>query len=471
MDKSKSHRLVIPLIFIILCFYSVIATLVAHVHELPTAYLAAICFSAVIAAALLISWAAETGQFLMSQGLAVAIVAVLQVLPEFMVEAAIAQKAGQAYHELSDFRDSGIPDKEKMELLKGEWAERADLMLANATGSNRLLMGVGWTLIYFTAVISSLRKKTGRIKEIRFREEFSVEIVTLLVASLYFCKVVFISKCLSLIDSVVLTAIFVWYMWVLKRLPPETEETKEDLFPMSRYLVDIRPEVLKRVSVVMLFVVGGVTMLFIAHPFVEGMRGVAEHFGITAFIFVQWCAPFLSEFPEKVTAFYWASGVRLAPMAFLNMVSSKVNQWTALFAMLPIVYSLYGGEILAVPLDQHHLEEVFLSLIMTAYGCLCLAKFRYTFLDACVMFGLWLFQFLWPHNFPGGEAIGKWLSGVLGFGIVMPNTRIFTSACFGVAMILQAIFHRREYHLWSAFRNTLRKMRRGKSNSRHTSHS
>ena len=46
--------------------------------------------------------------------------------------------------------------------------------------------------------------------------------------------------------------------------------------------------------------------------------------------FIQWVAPFLSEFPEKVSAFLWARRVTHAPMALMNMVSSNINQWTLL---------------------------------------------------------------------------------------------------------------------------------------------
>src|SRR5438105_3845592 len=70
-------------------------------------------FAAVIAASMLISWSAEAAQFLISQGLAVAIIALLQVLPEFMIEFVFAY-------------NGDTPN-----------------MLANLTGSNRLLMGLG----------------------------------------------------------------------------------------------------------------------------------------------------------------------------------------------------------------------------------------------------------------------------------------------------------------------------------------
>jgi len=67
---------------------------------------------------------------------------------------------------------------------------------------------------------------------------------------------------------------------------------------------------------------------------------VAASLGVSQFVFVQWVAPFLSEFPEKLSAFYWARRVSHAPMALMNMVSSNVNQWTVLAAMIPLVYGV-----------------------------------------------------------------------------------------------------------------------------------
>ena len=56
---------------------------------------AAWTFPSVLGSAMLIAWAAEAAQFLISQGLALAVLAWLQTLPEFAVEAVIAWQAGQ----------------------------------------------------------------------------------------------------------------------------------------------------------------------------------------------------------------------------------------------------------------------------------------------------------------------------------------------------------------------------------------
>ncbi|PYO27420.1 MAG: hypothetical protein DMD73_09355, partial [Gemmatimonadetes bacterium] len=81
-------------------------------------------FPSILGSAFLVAWGAEAAQFLISQGLALAILAWLQTLPEFAVEAVIAWEAG---------RDP----------------ERAHLAIANLTGAIRLLLGLGWPMIYF----------------------------------------------------------------------------------------------------------------------------------------------------------------------------------------------------------------------------------------------------------------------------------------------------------------------------------
>src|SRR6266496_6416109 len=96
---------------------------------------AAWTFPSVLGSAMLIAWAAEAAQFLISQGLALAMLAWLQTLPEFAVEAVIAWEAGKD-------------------------PERAHLAIANLTGAIRLLLGLGWPMIYFVFAVSG-RKTAG----------------------------------------------------------------------------------------------------------------------------------------------------------------------------------------------------------------------------------------------------------------------------------------------------------------------
>src|SRR5581483_10220568 len=115
-------------------------------------------------------------------------------------------------------------------------------------------------------------------------------------------------------------AIYVGYLYLLAKLPPE-EEGKEDLLAPSIVLVEL-PRRICAMVIGTIMLLGGATMILIARPFVDSMQVVAGAMGIRQFYFVQWVAPFLTEFPEKVTAFYWAKRVKTAPMALVNMVSS-----------------------------------------------------------------------------------------------------------------------------------------------------
>src|SRR6266436_9533092 len=78
----------------------------------------------ILIAAMLIAWAAESAQFFIAQGFALAILAWLQTLPEFAVEAVLAKN------------------------------QQVPLLLANLTGALRLLTGLGWPMIYVTAALA-----------------------------------------------------------------------------------------------------------------------------------------------------------------------------------------------------------------------------------------------------------------------------------------------------------------------------
>jgi cation:H+ antiporter len=102
-------------------------------------------------------------------------------------------------------------------------------------------------------------------------------------------------------------------------------------------------------AIISLLSAGGALLHFTAHSFLNSMLALAATFGVSQFVFVQWVAPILSEFPEKVTAFCWARKISAAPMALMNMVSSNINQWTVLAAMIPMVYSPSVGHMAAFP--------------------------------------------------------------------------------------------------------------------------
>ena len=310
---------------------------------------------------MLIAWAAEAAQFFVAQGVALAILAWLQTLPEFAVEAVLA------------------------------WKQEVPLLMANLTGALRLLTGLGWPMIYAVAAYFHRRRHGRPLREIRLNEEHCVEVIGLF-ASLAWGFVVWAKGWLDVIDAGVLIGVYCAYLWVLRRMPVASEEGIDDLDRIPRAIV-LAPRRVRIAGIVALFAAGGGLIYAMAEPFLASLLAVSAAIGIPNFVFVQWVAPFISEFPEKVSAFHWARTVERASMALMNMVSSNINQWTLLAAMLPIVYSISRGAISAIPLDERQELELLMTLGQSLLSAMFLLDMRLKWWEAAGLFGLWAVQF------------------------------------------------------------------------------
>jgi cation:H+ antiporter len=102
-------------------------------------------------------------------------------------------------------------------------------------------------------------------------------------------------------------------------------------------------------------------------------------------------------------------------MALMNIVSSNINQWTILAAMIPLVYGYshlqHHGVWADFPFDPGQRIEIVLTLLQTALGVMLLANMEFDWLDATALFVLWAVQFFMPHL--RGEiavAYGVWMA-------------------------------------------------------------
>jgi cation:H+ antiporter len=329
---------------------------------------------AILLAAMMIAWAAESAQFFIAQGFSLAILAWLQTLPEFAVEAVLA------------------------------WNQQVPLMMANLTGALRLLTGLGWPMIYAVAAFC-YRRRTGQpLRRIHLEQEHSVEVIGLL-APLVYISTVWWKGRLDPYDGVVLTAIYVFYLWILSRVPPKEEESIEEMEAVPRAILKSAPGV-RNTAIIGLFVGGGALIYFMAEPFLASLLAVSTTLGISSFVFVQWVAPFVSEFPEKVSAFYWARTVERSSMALMNMVSSNINQWTLIPAMLLLVFSISVGHAAPIPFDEQQRLELLMTLGQSLVAMLFLVNMELSWWEALVLFQLWGIQFVLSPVPPGPGAIG-----------------------------------------------------------------
>src|SRR3954454_22658849 len=125
---------------------------------------------AILLSAMLIAWAAESAQFFIAQGFALAILAWLQTLPEFAVEAVLA------------------------------WKQQVPLLLAGLTGALRLLTGLGWPMIYATAAYFHRRRYGTPLNGIKLERSHAVEVIGLFVPVLY-VSVIWAKRSLNLVDA------------------------------------------------------------------------------------------------------------------------------------------------------------------------------------------------------------------------------------------------------------------------------
>jgi cation:H+ antiporter len=314
----------------------------------------------ILIASLMIAWGAEATQFFLAQGIALAVLALLQTLPEFAVEAVLA------------------------------WHREVPYLFASLTGALMLLTGLGWPMIYFSAATAYRREHKRPMRLIRLDDEQAVQIVSLFVGIAYQI-VVWWKGSLNIFDGVVLISIYGGYLWIMRRLPPEEGETLDQISGVPKTIV-LASKPLRITAILGLFIVGGAAVFLVADPFLAGLFGLSVLLGISKFQFIQWIAPLVSEAPEGISAFYWARDHKRASIALMNLVSSNINQWTLLAALLPMVLSVSMGRVAAIPLDATQSRDLLLTLAQSLLGAMFLVNMELAWWEALGLFVLFLVQ-------------------------------------------------------------------------------
>jgi cation:H+ antiporter len=321
---------------------------------------------AVLGAAFLLAWAAEVAQLDISQTLAIAVLALIAVLPEYAVDLFLAFRAGQ-----------------------GDEAKR-HLAVANMTGANRLLIGVGWAVVVL--IFYWKKRDRGRPAEpLRLRPEQRTDVGFLLVATLWAFSIPFRGE-IGILDLVFLGGLFIAYIFRAAR-----EEVEEPELIGAAAALGALPTASRRVATVGLFVYAAAAILFVAEHFADGLIEIGTSFGISEFLLIQWVAPLASEAPEMIIAILFT--LRLKAQAGMGtLISSKVNQWTLLIGTLGLVYSLGAGQIDALHFDFEQKEEVFLTAAQSLFAVAIIANLSISRREAVAMLVLFFGQFLLPYS-------------------------------------------------------------------------
>jgi len=334
---------------------------------------------AIVGSAFLLSWAAEVAQLDISAGLAIAVLAFIAVLPEYAVDLVFARKGGNAYEQFGHVCRSAADVAARVEAP-------CSLALANMTGSNRLLIGVGWSMVAFVAWWR-WRKQGVAHGSVTLERSHSVELSFLAVATL-FSLTLPMKRSITLVDAAVLITVFVVYTVRISRSPAE-EPHLVGPAAMLGGLATAR----RRAVVIGLFVFSAAVILIVAEHFADALVATGETFHISEFLLVQWLAPLASEAPELLVAglFAW----RLNTNAGLGtLVSSKVNQWTLLVGTLPIAFALTSGTLHGLPIIAAQREELLLTAAQSVFAVAILVNLSMSNREAALLFVLFWSQFL-----------------------------------------------------------------------------
>ncbi|KQO61538.1 sodium:proton exchanger [Curtobacterium sp. Leaf261] len=328
---------------------------------------------AVVAASFLLAWAAEAAQKDISGALAIAILALIAVLPEYAVDLYYA------------FRSGYDPSYEQF-------------AAANMTGSNRLLLGFGWPLVVIVSLLVARRGVRGGLlpasatRVLRLEPSARVDVGFLAILAV-------VAFAIPLMGSIpmwfgfVLLAAFVVYLWRASRggasAAPEDEEP---LVGMAGNIASMsqRP---RRITLVAMFVVAAAIVLMAAEPFADALVQTGKTLGVDSYFLVQWLAPLASEAPEFIVAVLFALR-GFGGAAIATLIASKINQWSLLVGSLPIAHVLGGGTTGGLPLDGRQVEEFLLTASQTVLGVAIIIALRFHRWSAIGLAALFAVQFV-----------------------------------------------------------------------------
>lgn len=353
----------------------------------PSPVLALVIYgAAVVAASFVLAWAAEAAQIDVSGGLAIAVLALIAVLPEYAVDLYYAY-------------------------ISGHVPEYTQYAAANMTGSNRLLMGLGWPVVVLLA-LAVARKTSGHpVNLLSLEPSNRIELGFLTVAGVV-AFVIPASGQIHLALGIALLAWFGFYLFTISR-----GEAEEPDLVGTAAAVGMLPKHLRRSTVVTMFVLAASVILLCAEPFANSLVSAGTQLGVDQFLLVQWLAPLASEAPEFIIAAIFAARGK-GTAAIATLISSKVNQWTLLIGSLPLAH-LAGGGGFSLVLDARQVEETLLTATQTMMGVALILALRFHRATAWALLALFVVQF--PITSTHGRLILCGVYGVLAIAGLIVN--------------------------------------------------
>jgi cation:H+ antiporter len=314
---------------------------------------------AVMAAAFLLGSAAEAAELDAPPGIAVAGVALVAVLPEYVIEVYFA------------------------------FTGHVEFVTASLTGSTRLLLSVAVGMPAVVLLIRGARAR-ARLPVVTLAPGRRVDLAIIAAASLY-APLIVVRGHLAWPDALVLIGLYVLYLRRISSGDPEPP-----------HLVGVAAEIgrlskrQRRRWVLGTMAFSAVAVLITAEPFADATLLTGQAVGLSPYLLVQWVVPLATEAPELVVAYLLVRHDRPG-QAVAVLLSSAVSQWTLAFGSLPLAYLIGAGQ---GPLVLMHRESIELLLTMgqglVAVATLVMLRVQHR--DAVLMLALFALQVALPST-------------------------------------------------------------------------
>ncbi|GAB7093216.1 sodium:calcium antiporter [Halolamina litorea] len=335
----------------------------------------AVAGTGILGASFLLTWGAETAEKDVPRAFAIAVLAVLAVAPEYAVDALYAWQAGV---------NAGTP----------AGVEAGNLAVANMTGANRILIGIGWAGIALFTVYRAGAARDPAVKDrsgfltdaVSLDRDISLEVAFLFVATLW-AFLVPLGGGIDILDMLFLVGLYVLYIAVVLRGEPEEDVEHVGVPAMLGRI----PNPYRALTVITLFAFSGMIIFTAVEPFAHSLELLGEDIGVPSFFMIQWIAPLASESPELIVVVVLVRKAR-STAGFNALVSSKLNQWTLLIGTLVLVHSIALGEYGALSFDAKQAAEIWITAAQSLFALALIINFEIDVREAVGLLFLFLSQ-------------------------------------------------------------------------------
>jgi cation:H+ antiporter len=219
-------------------------------------------------------------------------------------------------------------------------------------------------------------------------------------------------RSLTILDTVLLVLIFIAYLWRVRHADrtsadadaaaddgdDDDDDEASELFGPAAAVASLPALQRRWVTAGMLLAAAGI-IIAVAEPFADSLVSTGRQLHVNDFLLVQWVAPLASETPEFIAVLLLA--YRLHASAGLGaLISSKINQWTILVGVLPVVFAASAGGWHGLPLDTVQREELLLTAAQSMFAVGLVITGRLTATGAWSLLGLFTAQFVLAWTLP-----------------------------------------------------------------------